>query len=177
MKPYAVVFAGVPGSSKTIIANYLSGIFGLPVFNNDQLRHEVKEDLMLDDINIPEALAEFEKRLKARYLAFLGTGRPIIFDSGVDRRWAETKQLLQDAGYSWYLINMELTKPFLAKLFKATGRAGLATDYLDKYTAQHEAFIKKYAADVNLQISDDAFKNRLALAEDGLRKFIGSLEK
>ncbi|MEX1995712.1 MAG: hypothetical protein WD887_02965, partial [Candidatus Saccharimonadales bacterium] len=80
MKPYAVVFAGVPGSSKTIISNYLSGKFGLPVFNNDQLRNEVKEDMLADNINIPAVLAEFERRQTQRRLEVLATGRPIIFD-------------------------------------------------------------------------------------------------
>jgi len=38
---YIVAFAGVVGSSKTPISNYLSGVFGLPVFNADAVRSEV----------------------------------------------------------------------------------------------------------------------------------------
>jgi hypothetical protein len=173
-KPYAVVFAGVPGSSKTIVANYLSIKFNLPVFNNDQLRFEIKEDLLVDNINIPEALAEFEKRYKERYLELLATGNPAIVDGSVDRSWVKHKKRLKKAGYIWYMINMELSKEFLEKLFNSTGRSKFLTR-LPGYLEQHRRFMQKYSDDVNLQITDDKFKDRLKLASEGLQKFINKL--
>jgi hypothetical protein len=175
-QPYAVVFAGVPGSSKTIVANYLSVKFNLPVFNNDQLRFEVREDLMVDDINIPRALAEFEKRYKQRHLELLATGNSMILDGSVDRRWAEHKKQLQDAGYVWYMIDMCLSEEFLTKLFTATGRANFLTR-LPGYLEQHEQFMQKYSNDVRLRITDDEFPDRLELSAEGLQAFLDTLEK
>jgi len=175
-KPYAVVFAGVPGSSKTIISNYLSVKFNLPVFNNDQLRFEVKEDLRAANINIPEVLAEYERRYKERFEELLSTGNPILLDGSVDRRWAQTKNQLMVAGYAWYMIDMELSEAFLEKFFVATGRPKFL-DQLPRYIKEHDQFMQKYSDDVGLQITDELFLKRLQIAADGLTKFIDSLEK
>lgn len=171
-KPYAVVFAGVPGSSKSIVAFYLSGKFGLPIFNNDQLRYEVREDLLVDSINIPHALEEFEKRLKQRVDEILAKGKPIIIDGSVDRRWIERKKQLQDFNYEWFLIDMELSKEFLTNLFNKTGRAEFVTTQLDDYLKQHEEFIDKYSSDVSIYIKDEDFKNRNEIAAEALSEFI-----
>lgn len=175
-KPYAVVFAGVPGSSKTIISNYLSVKFHLPVFNNDQLRFEVKEDLMADNINIPAVLAEYEKRYKERFEELLATGHPMLLDGSIDRRWPQTKKQLKKFGYVWFVIDMELSPAFLKKFFVATGRPKFL-DQLPKYLDDHQRFMRDYAADVSLQITDELFFNRLQIAADGLIKFVNSLEK
>jgi hypothetical protein len=172
MKPYAVTFAGVQGSSKTIISNYLSWKFGLPIFNNDQLRAEVKEDLMVDNINIPEALAEFEKRMTGRRLEIFATRRPIIFDGSVDRRWEESKKQFLDADYDWFLVSLNLSKEFLVKLFNSTGRAKFAQTKLDGYLKQHEEFVDKYDSDVSVRITDETFKDRLKVSADGLQSFL-----
>jgi len=175
-KSYVVVFAGVPGSSKTIIANYLSVKFNLPVFNNDQLRFEVKEDMMAANINAPEVLAEFEKRYKERFEEFLTTGHPMLLDGSIDRRWKETKKQLGAAGYVWYMIDMEMTEPFLKDFFIATGRPKFL-DQLPRYLEDHRQFMKQYSSDVSLQITDETFPDRLRLAADGLQAFLDKLEK
>jgi hypothetical protein len=185
--PVAVVFAGVPGSSKTIIAFYLSGKFDLPMFSNDTLRYEVKEDMLVDrlvlpedllqrGINAPAALAEYERRLKERHLELLSTGRSIIFDGSVDRTWTERKQRLIDHGYTYYLISIELSRPFLEALFSATGRASSIAE-LDHYFEHHERWLELYAGDVDLEITDANFRNRREVAADGLSGFLERLER
>lgn len=172
MKPYAVVFSGLPGTSKTIIANYLSGKFGLPVFNNDQLRFEVKEDLLVDNINLPAAIAEFEKRLTERVDEILSTGRPIILDGSVDRRWPERRAQLEKYGYGWFLINMELSSDFIENLWRKTGREHLIKTYLYPYVPAHREFIKKYSNQINLEITDKQFPNRLNTAAGALNVYL-----
>src|SRR5690349_1208404 len=100
-KSFAIVFAGVPGTSKSIIANYLSYKFNLPVFNNDQIRWEVCEDYQVDSIHTPGALDEFHRRFKVRRKDALSMGNPIILDGSVDRQWESYKKELQNAGYDW----------------------------------------------------------------------------
>jgi|GEM_PF-369619 len=186
-KPYAVVFAGIPGSSKTIIAHYLSTKFSLPIFSNDVLRYEVKEDMLASElvlpedlikkgINVPEVLAEFEKRLTARMNEILSTRKPLIIDGSVDRRWPARKEQLLKNGYDWFLISLELSKPFLENLFKSTGREFFIPQ-LDGYLSQHESFINKYGDEVNLFIRDQDFSNRLKLAASGLQNYVAALEE
>ncbi|MEX2006964.1 MAG: hypothetical protein WD877_02255 [Candidatus Saccharimonadales bacterium] len=181
-KPFAIVFAGVPGSSKSIIAYYLSGKFGIPIFSNDGLRYEVKEDLLINNlilkedllaegINAPKALAEYEKRLSQRREELLGTGRPIIFDGSIDRRWAEAREQLLKHQYSWFMISINLSREFLENLFSATNRAAFIPK-LDKYFGQHERFLEKYGHEVSIEINDKSFKDRLKVSAEALQNFI-----
>jgi 2-phosphoglycerate kinase len=75
-KPYVVIFSGVPGSSKSIISNYLSYKFNLPILNNDQIRWEVCEDYLIDSIHISGAKEEFHRRFKARREDAFAQGTP-----------------------------------------------------------------------------------------------------
>ena len=173
-KPYAVVFSGLPGTSKSIVAFYLSGKFGLPIFNNDQLRFEVKEDLMVDNINQPQALAEFEKRLTQRVDELLASQRPIILDGSVDRRWTERKNQLEKSGYDYFLINMELSPVFVKRLWRATGRKELVDKYLYPYIPAHQDFIKNYGNLINVEIDDANFLSRNYIAAQALEAFLNS---
>lgn len=173
---FAVVFAGVPGSSKSIVANYLSITFGLPIFNTDNIRYEVKEDLRVDDINIPKALDEYHKREEVRRTELLKSGKSFIFDGSVDRCWPELKKQLEEFGYRWFMVDMELSETFLRQLFGATSRKRFAAEELDTYLKQHEAFMQKYRDDISLQITDETFQNRLELAATDLRAFLSAHE-
>jgi hypothetical protein len=174
-KPFAVVFSGVPGSSKTIISNYLSVKFLLPVFNNDQLRFEVKEDMRADNINRSDVLAEYERRYKDRFEELLATGHPMLLDGSIDRRWPQTRRQLQQFGYRWYLIEMALSEAFLRKFFIDTGRPKFL-DQLPRYIEDHEKFIKEYGGEIDLRIGDDDFSRRLGMAQNGVSEFIKLLE-
>src|ERR1700722_19094343 len=121
-KPYVITFAGVPGSSKSIIAYYLSEVFSLPILSTDNIRFEVKEDLLIDNINEPKALKEFGLRQSRRFHQMLNRKMNFIRDGRVDRHWPEVKEQLQSAGYDWCLIDMELSKDFLLNLYSKTSR-------------------------------------------------------
>lgn len=173
-KPYAVVFAGMPGTSKTPIAHYLSCEFGLPILSTDQIRFEVREDLRIDDINKLGGIEEYQRRLQERYNRLMSTRTSFIFDGSMDRRWAERKQRFLQSGYDWFMISMELTKPFLAGFYGATGRASWADKNLDYYLGQHNEFMAEHSADINLQIDDNNFADRLKIAAEGLKRFLVS---
>lgn len=175
-KPYTVVFAGVPGTSKSPIAHYLSCKFELPIFSTDQIRYEVREDLRLDDINKPGGVEEYEKRQQERYSRLISSGMSVIFDGSMDRKWGERKKDLKRAGYDWFMINIELTKPFLIKLFGETGRIEWAKDHLDNYLEQHQNFLAEFRADIHLEINDSNFEDRLKVAAKGLKSFLESRE-
>ena len=176
MKPFVVVFAGVPGSSKSIVAHYLSEVFGLPIFSNDNLRFEVREDLLLDDITSPKANEEYEKRSTARRREMLARGRSFILDASVDRRWATLKPELEQVGLRWFLIDMELSRSFMKQLYQKTGRPNAVLE-LDAYFQQHQDFMAKFAGEVHLKITDETFKDRLHVSEAALKDFLQNLEK
>ena len=181
-KPYAVVFAGVPGTSKSITAQALSCEFQLPILSSDMVRFEVKEDLRVQHLNIREdlqfanlnqngALTEYERRIKERRLEVLARGMPIILDSSVDRTWAEVKGQLQDHEYDWFMVDMELTRKFLEDLYRGTGREAYI-DQLDAYCGDHQSFLDTYSADISLEITDTTFLDRRKVAVEGLARFL-----
>ena len=174
-KPYAVVFAGVPGSSKSIVAHELSCQFGLPIFSTDNLRFEVQEDLRSPNINRPDALEEFHKRYAERWKGFLALRGSIIRDGSVDRTWPAVKADLQSAGYDWFMIGMELSQDFMEKLYLETARPISATQ-LPAYQAQHEAFVQEFGSDIDLRITDELFPERRAVAVAGFQRFLASRE-
>lgn len=172
-KPYAVTFAGTPGTSKSPVAYYLSAEFNLPIISSDNIRYEVREDLRLNTINKPVALAEYEKRFKARRLGLLALGMPFILDASVDREWTTYKQELTGANYDWFMIDMELSTAFIEDLFLKTDREW-AIEQLPYYMAHHETFMAQYGQDVDLQITDETWHKRLQIAAGGLQRFLES---
>ena len=170
-KPYVIVFAGVPGSSKSIVAYSLSIAFSLPIFSTDNIRNEVKEDLLVSDINETEALKEFEHRQGKRFQEILKLKQSFIRDGSVDRHWQEIKEQLHTAGYTWCLIDMELSRDFMINLYSKTNRVR-AIEELDAYLAQHTNFMKKYSSDITVKITNSLFKERNSVAEAGVRKFL-----
>lgn len=157
--PFCVVFAGVPGSSKSIIAYYLSLNFRLPILCTDNIRFEVKEDLLVSNINEPSVLAEYAQRYEERLAEALKHKSSFIHDSSVDRRWYELKQRLLGAKYDYFLISLDLSKGFLNTLYLKTGRKS-ALDQLNIYYDQHEAFRRNFAQDVTVSIGDADFLKR-----------------
>jgi hypothetical protein len=170
-KPYVIVFAGVPGTSKTPIAHFLSCELGLPIVNTDQIRYEVREDWRLDSINKLGGVEEYQKRLSERFDKLLASKRNFIFDGSMDRRWNKVKIQLQEAGYDWFMIDMELSKPFLIKLFDETGRAEWSQKYLDDYLEQHQQFIEEFGTDISLKIEDNDFPKRLDIGLTAVKEF------
>jgi hypothetical protein len=177
-QPYVVTFAGVQGTSKSPIAHFLSITFSLPIISTDEIRFEVREDWRLDTIvGNTKALEEFRKRATLRTEKLLASGRPFIFDGSQDRHWAARKQQFTNAGYHWFVIDMELSKEFLVELFNATGRSDFARDHLDNYLKQHQDFMRQHSDDIGLRITDETFPDRLQLSVEALQKFIDSLSE
>jgi hypothetical protein len=169
--PYVITFAGVPGTSKTIISYHLSMTIGLPIFSTDNLRYEVREDLRVANANLPEARLEYERRYNERWSAALQARVPFIRDGSVDRQWIPVKKELQAAGFGWFLIDMELSRSFMRELYLATGRPGAARE-LDSYVTQHESFMARHGADISIQIGDQDFPRRRELAEGAVREYL-----
>ncbi len=169
--PFVITFAGVPGTSKTIISYHLSMTLGLPIFSTDNLRYEVREDLRVANANLPEARLEYERRYNERWAAALAARAPFIRDGSVDRQWIPVKAELQAAGFGWFLIDMELSRSFMRELYLATGRPGAARE-LDSYVTQHETFMARHSADISIRIGDEDFPRRRELAEVAVREFL-----
>jgi hypothetical protein len=153
---YCILFAGVVGSSKTPIAHHLSCNLGLPIFSNDALRTEVKEDLLhLDQ-------AEYVRRRDERSLRLIDSRKSFIYDASIDRDWERLKEWLERGPYDTFVISLDLTRSLLdtiyaAKEYTQAGRLPLLME-------QHQQFLHSYSQDVNLQVTDKEFPNRLEFA-------------
>lgn len=165
MKHRCITFAGVPGSSKTPIATYLSYTLGLPLFISDAIRTEVKEDQLFFDI------PEFDRRLLARLEEPVASKQSFIYDASVDRSWPETKRRLEAAGYSHFVISLDLSRELLIKLYRAKDYA-YDQKLFDDYYAQHAAFLEDHTADIGLHITDNEFSERLERSLKAARKWL-----
>jgi hypothetical protein len=172
-KKFAITYAGVPGSSKSPISNQLSPKFKLPIFNNDQLRYEIRENLMVNSINVPEALNEYNQQVKEIRQNILKSGTNIIFDSSVDRKWSELKEELIRYKYEWFIISFDYSKDFMANLYTLTGRKW-ALDKLNAYFKQHTDFLTKYKDDISLHLTDKDFNNRIQICINAVNEYITS---
>ena len=164
-RPLCIAFAGVIGSSKTPIANYLSGKFNLPVFNNDAIRSEVIEDFGFLDEKIHRERRDFRiKEIIEKKMSF-------ICDASIDREWEMLKSRLQKYDYDVFIISLDLNKEFLTKLYRDKGYDESLIQ-LDKFMADHTLFVNRYADEISLSINDVKFKDRLLLASEALAKFL-----
>ena len=169
--PICIVFAGAVGSSKTPIANYLSGAFALPTFNTDAIRTEVTEDLMR-----PYDDAVFRERRDRRLRALIERRIDFILDASIDRTWRELRPALERAGYRWFCMSMDLGKPFLTRLYEAKGYTDSLRE-LDRIHADHERFLVEFGADVSLHLTEADFPERLEKARVAVDAWIRSLEE
>lgn len=164
-KPLCITFAGAIGSSKTPIANYLSGRFNLPVFNNDAVRSEVIGDFGFLDKKIHRELKDLRiKEIMEKRISF-------ICDASVDREWETLKSWLKEYDYDFFIISLDLSKEFLIKLHQNKG-SNESLIRLDKSMADHDLFINKYSDEISLSINDLGFKNRLSLATEAVSKVL-----
>lgn len=163
MKKFIVAFAGPAGSSKTPIANYLSGQFGLPVFNTDAIRAEMTEDFLSYDRD------QYKTFKNKRFRKIVDKGNSFILDASIDREWETYKKII-DGEYAVFIISIDISEKFLRDLYKA--KIYQATQDIDKWMEDHRKFLEKYGKLVNLSINDNNFKNRLALSAEALEKWI-----
>jgi len=167
MKKYCIGFAGVIGSSKTPIAHYLSLKFGLPIHNNDVIRTEVTEEFgALNE-------EEYVKRRDARLQEMIASGRSFILDASVDREWQTMKEAGAKAGYSIFLISLDLSRGMLEKLYHAKGY-DRSLQLLDKFFGDHEVFLNEHGADIGLHLNDEQFSDRLRLSHEAVEKWLAT---
>lgn len=169
MNKICILFAGVVGCSKTPTANFLSTKLNLPVLNNDAIRTEVSEDLGFFDEK------EYLKRRNERIKYIIENNISFIYDASVDREWESMKKIYPDKyGYSIFIISINLSKEFIAKIYKAKNYSW-SSEIVDKFILDHEIFLNNNKEDVGLNISENEFNNRLQLSLEATKKWIDNL--
>jgi hypothetical protein len=164
-KKYIITFAGAIGCSKTPIATYLSIKLNLPVFNNDSIRTEVSEDLGYFDEK------EYLKRRDARLKNIWGQNRSFILDASIDRVWPDLREKLIKLNYNIFIISIDLSKPFLKKLYKIKGYHESLTR-LDNVISDHKKLLATFPKDINLRINEKNFSKRLERSYRAIKNWI-----
>ncbi len=169
-KPFLVTFAGVPGSGKSAIAMRLSLVFDLPVLSNNVIRVEVHEDTLEAYLN----QEKFEALRDERADILFDKKSSFIYDTSVDRRMDDIKKLAEEKGYRVFVISMDLSDEFIAKLQNAK-EYHPPEEYVKSWSEDHQKFLTDHQADTGLGITDENFSNRQRLAEEAVRTFITQL--
>lgn len=167
MKKLCITFAGVVGSSKSPIANYLSGQLNLPVFNNDIIRTEVQEDIGRFNEE------QYKKRRDERAEAILKSGASFIYDASVDREWLSLRQWLVQAEYECFIISLDLSKDLLIRLYEVKGYKE-SRQRLDQLLLEHQNFLNQHFTEIGVHITDEQFSDRLSIALSAAKHFMGS---
>lgn len=165
MNKFCILFSGAVGSSKTPIANYLSYKLNLPVFNHDAIRTEVLEDLSVFNED------EFIYRRDKRGQEILLSGISFIYDASIDREWKRLKPRLQEAGYQYYIISLDLSLNFLTKLYTIK-HYDESLARIDDLIFDHQNFLKEYNEEINLRIDDSTFYDRLKISYDAVSQIL-----
>lgn len=164
---YTITFAGAVGTSKTPIATYLSYNLSLPIFSSDPIRSEVTEDMGQFDND------EYLKRRNTRLQNTLKSGKSFIYDASIDREWPKLNEKLRKFNYTWFVISLNLSKEFIRGLYEAKGY-NESLKRLDSLIKDHDNFLK-YHHEIDLEITDANFKNRLNLSLHAAEKFTRQL--
>lgn len=154
---YLITFAGAVGCSKTPIAHYLSCKLGLPIYSNDCIRSEIHEDF--DEFN----KEEFLKRRTERLEEMIERGQSFIYDASNDRGWDSYRKQVEESGYKFFIISLDLTRELLEKMSQRK-RYFESLQHLDKFVEDHDRFLKEYEKDIGLHITDKEFPDRLELS-------------
>lgn len=164
---FCILFAGAVGSSKTPIAHYVSIGLGLPILNNDVIRTEVLEDVGEFDKK------EYDSRVDARVKQALAEERSFIYDASIDRSWESLRELFAKNNYSWCVISLDLSKDFLADLYRTKGYLE-SLERIDGLVGDHHKFVEMFGFDIAGSINETDFPNRL---EKGLEIAKGWLQE
>ncbi len=162
-----ITFAGVVGSSKTPIATYLSWNLGIPITSNDTVRTEVTEDLLKFD------KTEYEKRRDERGKQLIASGKSFIYDASIDREWQKLQSWLAPENYSTFIISLDLSKPFLEKLYEAKQYTD-SLARLDVLMSDHQNFVDAFGQCINVHITDAEFQDRLDISLNTFRNWLDS---
>ncbi|OGC46442.1 hypothetical protein A2V49_02830 [candidate division WWE3 bacterium RBG_19FT_COMBO_34_6] len=164
-KKHLITFAGPVGSSKSPIAYYLSHKLNLPIFNNDTIRTEITEDLIVFDQD------EYIRRRDLRLKDLLDKNASFIYDASVDREWKNKYKIVNEYKYKYFIISLDLSKDLLLKLYNAKGYHE-SVERLEQLFIDHQNFLSEYSSIVGIHITDDNFYNRLEICYDAVFKWL-----
>ena len=166
---YCITFAGPIGCSKSPVAHYISMAFGWPIFSHDAVRHEVMEDTrnpILDVKLLEERIAERTKFITQK-------NSSIIYDASQDRHWDRfISAFHKTPPYEFGVISFDLSQDFYEEILKAKHYDSTLLR-AKKLLADHEAFVRQYREVIICSITDATFADRLYIAEEAVRKFVG----
>lgn len=167
MKPLIVFMAGSAASGKSEMAYRLSETFGLPIFSTDSIRIDTKVEKDVVDIN--EVVEAFNAERDRRAKAIISKSQSFVYDGSADRRWADMKRQVEEAGYDWLLVSFDLSPELINKHRKMFDRVENDAMY-EKWSADHQKFLDDFSNDVQLHITDDNYADRYKLASELVQK-------
>ena len=167
IKPVCITFAGPFGCSKSPVAQYLACELGWPIISNDVIRNEVREDMLSNELDIPE----YHRRLYARLEGLIARGQDSIHDGSNDRRFEKFVPYFVDSPYRVGVISFDLSPEFYRRLIKAK-QYPLSEAQIDGYIADHANFLEKHSDAIICRITDQVFPKRLETALAAVKIFI-----
>ena len=164
-KPIVICFAGATASGKSQLAYALSEEYGLPIFSNDAVRHDVKVAEKVEDIN--DALDAYKSLRDDRLDAMFERGKSFVYDASVDRNWSDLKQKIHKNNFEYVLISFNLSIEFISRLAKMFDLPE-SPEELNRLLVDHENFVRDCSGDITLNIDENNYGDRQDLSETAI---------
>jgi hypothetical protein len=140
----------------------------------DAIRLEVREDLLIEENEHPDARKEYLKRSVERYQKLLNRGVCFIDDSSADRSWKQQEgdqfYQLQKHKYDHFIISMDMSLDFIKKLHQAN--KSVLNDQVERFYNDHQKFLELYKDDAGVHIHDENFLDRMNICERAVKVFL-----
>jgi hypothetical protein len=167
MKPICITFAGPLGCSKSPVAQFLACELGWPLFANDVVRNEVREDQLQPELD----QQEYADRVVTRIKDLASRNQSLIYDASNDRHWDKLLQNFEPDQYRFAVISFDLSEGFYRELLQAKNYA-LSETQTTQYIADHNAFLERTDIPIIHRITDENFAKRLDTSLQAVQTFL-----
>jgi predicted kinase len=153
---FVIGFAAVPGSGKTTLAMKLAQDLDAIRVNKDSL-NELWEQIDPEHPEDPQnplvqTVYQIVNTLLTKY-----PNKLVVLDSSLDRKYAETKQILDQRQVKLFVISLDIPREVLVERIKRRN-GDAAQPYLDKldgWITDHQTFLQTYQPDFSFSGDED----------------------
>ena len=145
-KKLMVCFAGIPGSGKTFLAKKIEEEFKGVRISNDNLRKIVEKNIIKDEKQRDELVREFVFELLKGWPF---KNELIILDSGIERKYEDTKKIANEKHWKMFIIKMVVPKDVIIERIKKKDKERFEKrpEDIKRWFIEFENFNKKVKAD------------------------------
>jgi hypothetical protein len=152
------------------VAQFLACELSWPLFANDVVRNEVREDQLQPELD----QQEYTDRMVTRVKSLARKNQNFVYDASSDRHWDKLLQNFEPDQYRFAVISFDLSGTFYRELLQAKNY-NLSEAQITGYITDHEIFLQRTDVPIIHQITDINFGQRLTNSLQAVQHFLDTL--